>query len=171
VIAAAAKCVAPRRKLRHIGSVPGDGAGQGKEETMQQTAKLQWKALYSAFRAALGGEPTEGSGYVHADVAAVRAAADAVAADRVRAGFALRHATRLATVFYGAKQARSAALYVPRGAKRTLPRYLRGTVPPAGLQAGGYAPYYETRAQVRAQSRHTSALDELPELEAIGAAA
>lgn len=126
----------------------------------QQTKKAQWKALYSAFRAALRGQPPEGCSYVHPDVAAVQAAADAVAAG-VAAGFALRHALRLSAAFYGARQVRSAALYVPRGAKRTLPRYLRGTVPPAGLQAGGYAPYYETRAQIR----RGAVLDELPLVE------
>jgi hypothetical protein len=65
----------------------------------QQTPKFQWKALYSAFRLALRDEPPEGHSYVHADVAAVRAAADAVAADRVRAGFALRHAGKLPRVW------------------------------------------------------------------------
>jgi hypothetical protein len=134
--------------------------GRQEDKMQQQTKKAQWKALYSAFRAALGGEPPEGCSYVHPDVAAVQAAADAVAAG-VAAGFVLRHASRLSAVFYDAQQVQRRALYVPRGAKRTLPRYLRSTVPPAGLQAGGYAPYYETRAQIRSRA----VLDELPPVE------
>jgi predicted transcriptional regulator len=43
VIAAAAKCVAPRRKLRHIKAVPRDGAGQRKEDAMQKLDNAQRK--------------------------------------------------------------------------------------------------------------------------------
>jgi hypothetical protein len=73
---------------------------------MQQTAKHQWKALYSAFRAArveLRYERDDGWTVLpHHDVAAVHAAATAVADDRVRAGFALRNAGKLPRVWVDA---------------------------------------------------------------------
>jgi len=64
--------------------------------------KLQWKALYSAFRSArwnLAYERDDGWTVIpHADVAAVHAAATAVQAG-VRAGFVLRHAGKLPRVW------------------------------------------------------------------------
>jgi hypothetical protein len=122
---------------------------------MQQTAKHQWKALYSAFRAArveLRYEREDGwTVFPHSDVAAVHAAATAVADDRVRAGFALRHAGKLGAVLRGAEDAKCAWRYVPPGAARTLPPYERGmfvrsrNLPYVRLRAQGYSPRWEPR--------------------------
>jgi len=71
----------------------------------QQTPKSQWKALWSAFRAArhdLAVEREDGWTVLpHADVAAVHAAATAAQAG-VRAGFCLRHAGKLPRVWVDA---------------------------------------------------------------------
>jgi hypothetical protein len=76
--------------------------GRQTEETMQQAPKIQWKALYSAFRSARH-ELTEvrEDGWTvlpHPDVAAVHAATTAVQAC-VHAGFSLRHAGKLPRVW------------------------------------------------------------------------
>jgi hypothetical protein len=113
---------------------------------MQQTAKHQWKALYSAFRAALNEEPPPGWGYVHSDVAAVQAAATSVEANRVRAGFALRHANKLGAVLCGAEAARLAWERPLPGSFATLPGYERGMLwPRRRIQARGYSPRWEPR--------------------------
>jgi hypothetical protein len=113
---------------------------------MQQTPRNQWKALWSAFRAALRDEPPEGYSYVHPDVAAVRAAADAVAADRVAAGFALRHAAKLGAVWRGAEAAKIAWQRPLPGSLATLPRYERGLLwPRRYIKARGYSPRWEPR--------------------------
>jgi hypothetical protein len=120
-----------------------------------QSPKTQWKALYSAFRAALTElryEREDGWTVLpHHDAAAVHAAATAVAADRVRAGFALRHAGKLGAVWRGAEDAKCAWQYVPPGAARTLPPYERGmfvrarNLPYVRLRAQGYSPRWEPR--------------------------
>jgi hypothetical protein len=118
---------------------------------MQQPPKTQWKALYSAFRAALGNETPPDYSYVHPDVAAVHAIAQAVAAGAVRAGFALRHAGKLGIAWRGAEAAKDAWRYVPPGAARTLPPYERGmfvrarNLPYVRLRAQGYSPRWEPR--------------------------
>jgi hypothetical protein len=122
---------------------------------MQQTAKHQWKALYSAFRAArveLRYEREDGwTVFPHSDVAAVHAIAQAVAAGAVRAGFALRHAGKIGIAWRGAEAAKDAWRYVPPGAARTLPPYERGmfvrarNLPYVRLRAQGYSPRWEPR--------------------------
>jgi hypothetical protein len=117
---------------------------------MQQTPKTQWKALYSAFRAArveLRYEREDGWTVLpHHDVAAVHAAATAVADDRVRAGFALRHAGKLPRVWGGAEAARLAWERPLPGSLATLPRYERGMLRPRRrIQARGYSPRWEPR--------------------------
>jgi hypothetical protein len=136
---------------------------------MQQTAKAQWKALWSAFRTALGGDPPEGYGYVHPDVAAVQAAAEAVASERVRAGFALRHAGRLVAAYRASYPVGCAP-----GAEPTMPRHWRGEVGRrlgTKIPAGGYGPAYLTRAGLIALEREFAAAVGMPPAEACGAAA
>jgi hypothetical protein len=125
-------------------------AGQKEEHDMQQTDTItQWKALYSAFRAALNDEPPPSWGYVHPDVAAVRATASAVE-NGVRAGFALRHAGKLGAVLAGAEAARLAWERPMPGALATLPRYERGMLwPRRRIQARGYSPRWEPRFMPR----------------------
>jgi hypothetical protein len=118
-------------------------------------AKRQWKALYGAFRDALKGEPPEGYGYVHPDVAAVKAVYETVEADRVCAGFALRHATRLAVAYHNSYPGGCAP-----GAEHTMPRYWRGEVGRrlgVKIPAGGYGPTYLTRAGLLALEREFAA--------------
>jgi hypothetical protein len=94
------RLITHHRQARHV-------AGQKEEDDMQMHHnKSQWKALYSAFRAAryeLRYEREDGWTVLpHADVAAVHAAATSVEANRVRAGFALRHAGKLPRVWVDA---------------------------------------------------------------------
>jgi hypothetical protein len=136
---------------------------------MQETHKTQWKALYSAFRAALGGEPPEGCSYVHPDVAAIQAAADAVAVGTVHAGFALRHAGKLAVAYRYSGLGGCAP-----GAEPTMPRHWRGVVgrrQGISIPAGGYGPAYLTRAGLLALEREFAKAVNMPPAETVGAAA
>jgi hypothetical protein len=69
----------------------------------QWTSKVQWKTLYSIFRWVrrdLAEEREDGwTVFPHPDVAAARAVSEAVVTERVRAGFALRHAAKLPRVW------------------------------------------------------------------------
>jgi hypothetical protein len=136
---------------------------------MQQTPRNQWKALWSFFRAALRDEPPEGYSYVHPDVAAVRAAADAVAADRVAAGFALRHAGKVVRAYRDSYPVGCAP-----GAEPTMPRHWRGEVGRrlgVKIPAGGYKPEYWTRAKLREVEREFAAAVGFDAAAVFGAAA
>jgi hypothetical protein len=140
------------------------------EETMQQTPKTQWKALYSAFRSArheLTDVREDGWTVLpHSDVAAVHAAATAVSSDCVRGGFALRHAPKLGAVWHGAEAARRAWIYVAPGAAATLPRYVRGMIQRSPrIQAGGYRSRWQPRY---ARTVDVEAPEELPPPEPVG---
>jgi hypothetical protein len=117
----------------------------------------------------LGGEPPEGRGYVHPDAAAVQAAAEAVAADRVAAGFALRHAGRLVAAYQASYPVGCAP-----GAEPTMPRHWRGVVgrrQGISIPAGGYGPAYLTRAGLLALEREFAKAVNMPPAETVGAAA
>jgi hypothetical protein len=136
---------------------------------MQKTHKTQWKALYSAFRTALGGDPPEGRSYVHPDVAAVQAAYEAVGSGLTCAGFALRHAGKLAVAYRYSGLGGCAP-----GAEPTMPRHWRGVVgrrQGISIPAGGYGPAYLTRAGLLALEREFAKAVEMPPAETAGAAA